>query len=64
MMCGPPEPMTRARSTNIRSFTLSACERMIRAVDAQLVMPITMMITTSVIRMPADLAASRRRCRG
>ena len=50
--------MTRARSTNIRSFTLSACERMIRAVDAQLVMPITMMITTRVIRMPATWLVS------
>ena len=51
-------PMTRARSTNIRSFTDSVCDRMIRAVDAQLVMPMTMTMTTSVVRMPKISASS------
>ena len=39
MMWPGPAPMTRARSTNARSFSDSVCERMMRAVDAQLVMP-------------------------
>ena len=36
MMWPGPLPMTRARSTNIRSLIESVCERMIRAVVAQL----------------------------
>ncbi len=46
------EPMTRARSTNARSLSDSVCERMIRAVDDQLVSPMTMTMTNRVIRMP------------
>ena len=53
-----PEPMTRARSTNARSFTDSVCDRMIRAVVAQLVMPMTMTMTNRVVRMPDDLAGA------
>ena len=45
MMWPPPAPITRARSTNIRSLTDRVCDRMIRAVDAQLVMPMTMTMT-------------------
>ena len=60
MMWRVPLPMTRARSTNIRSFTDSVCDRMIRAVDAQLVTPMTMTMTTSVARMPDELAHRRR----
>src|SRR4029077_17513416 len=39
MMCPGPEPITRARPTKASSFTERACDRMIRAVDAQLVTP-------------------------
>ena len=49
-------PMTRARSTNARSRRDSVWLRMIRAVEAQLVIPITTTITTSVIRMPRNSA--------
>ena len=51
-----PDPMTRARSTNARSFIDSVCARMIRAVDAQLVMPMTMTMTNSVDPDPDELA--------
>ena len=53
MMWAPPLPMTRARSTNIRSFTDSVCDRMIRAVDAQLVIADDDDDDQSVARMPA-----------
>ena len=49
--------MTRARATNIRSFTESACDRMIRAVDAQLVTPMTTTMTTSVDGIPKITAS-------
>ncbi len=48
MMWPGPLPMTLARSTNIRSLTDSVWARMIRAVLAQLVMPMTTTITISV----------------
>ena len=54
MMCRRPAPMTRARSTNARSLSDSVWERMIRAVDAQLVIPMTMTITKSVVRIPKN----------
>jgi len=57
MMWIPLPPMTRARSTNIRSFTESACERMIRAVEAQLVTPMTTTITKRVARIPKNSAS-------
>ena len=44
--------MTRARSTNIRSRIESVWDRMIRAVVAHDVMPMTMTMTTSVARSP------------
>ena len=53
IVCQPLAPMTRARSMNARSFTDSVCERMMRAVVAQLVMPMTMTMTMSVVRTPA-----------
>ena len=55
--------MTRARPTNVRSFTDSACERMIRAVDAQLVTPMTTTITSSVTRIPKNSLFSPTRSR-
>ena len=58
IMCHGPAPMTRARSTNARSFTDSVCDRMIRAVVAQLVMPMTMTMTNRVVRRPGDLAVA------
>ena len=58
MMWPVPLPMTRARSTNIRSLSDSVCDRMIRAVDAQLVMPMTMTITISVARIPKNSASA------
>ena len=57
MMWPPPAPMTRARSTNARSLSDSVCARMIRAVDDQLVMPMTM---TIVIRLQPDAEHLRR----
>ena len=57
MMCAVPEPMTRARSTNARSLIDSVCDRTIRAVDAQLVRPMTMTMTYSVVRMPKNSAS-------
>ena len=57
-MCPPPAPMTRARSTNARSLTDSTWLRMTRAVDAQLVTPMTMTMTTRVIRIPAISASA------
>ncbi len=51
-MWSGPAPMTRARSTNGRSLRDSVCARRSRAHDAQLVMPTTMTITISVVRMP------------
>ena len=50
--------MTRARSTNIRSRIDSVCERMIRAVVAQDVMPMTMTMTISVARSPKISAST------
>ena len=41
----------------MRSLSDSVCERMIRAVDAQLVMPMTMTMTNRVVRMPEELGA-------
>ena len=58
MMWPPPAPITRARSTNERSLTDRTWLRMTRAVDAQLVMPMTMTMTISVTRIPA-ISASR-----
>ena len=55
MMWPCPAPMTRARSTNMRERIDSVCDRMIRAVVAQDVMPMTMTMTTSVARNPSDL---------
>ena len=52
MICPELEPMTRARSTKARSLSDSVCDRMIRAVDDQLVRPITMTMTSSVMRIP------------
>ena len=52
------DPTTRARSTNARSRSDSVCDRMIRAVDDQLVMPMTKMITTSDIRIPNTSVAA------
>ena len=52
MMWPADAPMTRARSTNARSRSDSVCERMIRAVDDQLVIPITTTITSRLERMP------------
>jgi hypothetical protein len=46
--------MTRARSTNARSFTDSVWDRMMRAVDAQLVMPMTTTMMYKVIRIPKN----------
>ena len=57
MMCAPLPPMTRARSTNMRSLTESVWERMIRAVEAQLVTPMTTMITNRVARIPKNSAS-------
>ena len=57
MMCARLPPMTRARSTNMRSFTESVCERMMRAIEAQLVRPMTTMITSSVARIPKSSAS-------
>ncbi len=51
-----PDPMTRARSTNIRSLSDSTWLRITRAVVAQLVRPITMTITSRVERMPNSCA--------
>ncbi len=50
--------MTRARSTNMRERIDSVCERMIRAVVAQDVMPMTMTMTTSVARNPMISAST------
>jgi hypothetical protein len=58
MMWPLPPPTTRARSTNARSFSDSVWERMIRAVDDQLVMPMTTTMTISVIRMPKTSRAA------
>ena len=52
MMWPPPAPMTRARSTNTRSLSDSTWLRMIRAVAAQLVRPMTTMMTIRVARIP------------
>ena len=51
-----PAPMTRARSTNARSRSDSVWLRMIRAVAAQDVIPMTTTITTSVMRIPNSSA--------
>ena len=48
MMWAPLPPITRERSTKGRSFSDSVCDRMMRAVDDQLVMPTTMTIAKSV----------------
>ena len=58
MMCPGPLPMTRARSTNIRSLTDSVWDRMIRAVLAQLVRPMTTTITIRVALIPKISASS------
>ena len=55
--------MTRARSTYIRSFTESVWLRMIRAVAAQLVRPMTMTMTISVALMPKISASMPTRSR-
>ena len=55
MMCPRPLPMTRARSTNIRSRIESVCDRMIRAVVAHDVMPMTMTMTSERRPQPDDL---------
>ena len=57
MMWPPPAPMTRARSTNARSLSDRTWLRTTRAVDAQLVRPMTTTMTMSVIRMPAISAS-------
>ena len=48
MMWAPLPPITRERSTKGRSFSDSVCDRMMRAVDDQLVMPTTMTIANKV----------------
>ena len=48
--------MTRARSTNIRSFSDSTWLRMTRAVVAQLVSPMTTTMTSRVARIPRNSA--------
>ncbi len=58
MMWPEPLPITRARSTNMRSLTESVCDRMIRAVDAQLVIPMTTTMTISVARIPNTSAST------
>ena len=59
MMWPEPLPMTRARSTNMRSRIESVCERMIRAVVAHDVMPMTTTMTSSVARSPKNSASTR-----
>ena len=54
MMWPLDAPMTRARSTKARSRSESVCDRMIRAVDDQLVMPMTTTITSRLSRIPAN----------
>ena len=56
MIQPPPDPMTRARSTNIRSLSDRTWLRTTRAVVAQLVRPMTITITSSVARMPNSSA--------
>ena len=51
-----PDPITRARSTNIRSLSDSTWLRMTRAVVAQLVRPMTITITIRVDRIPNSSA--------
>ena len=58
MMCPLPAPITRARSTNARSFSESVWDRMIRAVDDQLVIPMTITMTIRVIRIPNTSVAA------
>ncbi len=48
MMCQLLPPSARERSTNDRSFTVSACDRTMRAVLAHDVIAITMMTLISV----------------
>jgi hypothetical protein len=48
MMWMPPPPITRERSTKGRSFSDSVCDRMMRAVEDQLVIPTTMTIANRV----------------